>query len=130
MRSRLNRIVNWEQIAEEALYSTHSLAKIVGVSVRQLERYFEEENRGQPHEWLNLLRQTKAMQLLASGRTVKEVANQMGYKQASHFSREFKRYYGIAPADVRASNNPEVANRYGKSQIDMPSIFQVRSSRD
>ena len=114
MRSRLNRIVNWEQIAEESLYSTHALAKIVGVSVRQLERYFEEENRGRPHEWLNQLRQTRAMQLLNSGRTVKEVANQLGYKQASHFSREFKRYHSIAPADVSALGNQ-------KSQIDTKS---------
>lgn len=105
MRSRLNRVNNWDELAGEAQYSTQSLAKIVGATVRQLERYFANEKRGLPHVWLNELRQTRSAQMLNLGHTVKEVAGLLGYKQASHFSREFKRYHGVAPSDFRSHAN-------------------------
>jgi AraC-like DNA-binding protein len=114
MRSRLNGIKNWDELAAEALYSTHALAAIVGVTERQLERYFKDEKRGLPHVWLNELRQARAMYLLNLGHTVKEVSGMVGYKQPSTFSREFKRHHGAAPADFRSSSSH-------KTQIDTKS---------
>ena len=31
---------------------------------------------------------------------MKEVAAHLRYKQASHFSREFKRYHGVSPLNI------------------------------
>lgn len=104
MRSRLNRIKNWEQLAEEVGYSTQKLAKLCGVSARTLERYFIETKGTAPHDWLNGIRQQRALQFIAASLlTVKEIAGKLAYKQASHFSREFKRYHGVSPAEIHSA---------------------------
>ncbi len=100
MRSRLIRIQDWERQAEAADYSLHKLARNCGASVRQLERFFLESRQKSPRLWLNGLRQQRALQLLGEGLTVKEIASQLAYKQASHFSREFKKYHGVAPVEI------------------------------
>jgi len=43
--------------------------------------------------------ESRAVGMLGSGMTVKTVADKVGYKQASHFSREFKRFFGVPPAE-------------------------------
>ncbi len=42
-----------------------------------------------------------ALRLLARGKIVKEAASETGYKQPSHFSRDFKRLYGVPPTKTR-----------------------------
>lgn len=38
-----------------------------------------------------------AYERLQTGKSVKEVAFELGYKQHSHFSRDFKARYGVSP---------------------------------
>jgi AraC-like DNA-binding protein len=102
MASRLIRVTNWEELAEEAGYNAKKLAERCGVSRRQLERYFPRVTGKTPQQWLNYLRQQKALELIASGQSVKEVSFRLGYKQSSHFSREFKRFHGVAPSELPA----------------------------
>jgi len=99
MRSRLNLVQNWEELAEAARFSVQNLADSCQVSVRQLERYFRVMWSCSPHSWVHDLRQHKAAVLLKSGCFVKEVSVHLGYKQACHFSREFKRYHGVPPTE-------------------------------
>jgi AraC-like DNA-binding protein len=102
MSSRLRRVTNWAELAEESSYSAKILADRCGVSLRQLERYIPRVAGKTPQRWLNELRQQKAMELIASGQSVKEVSFRLGYKQSSHFSREFKRFHGVAPSELPA----------------------------
>jgi AraC-like DNA-binding protein len=44
--------------------------------------------------------------LLKKQRPVKIVALDLGFKQLSHFSREFKRRYGLSPTAYVIANNP------------------------
>ena len=103
MPSRLIRVTNWEGLAEEAGYNAKKLAERCGVSLRQLERFIPTATGKTPQQWLNYLRQQKAFELIASGQSVKEVSFLLGYKQTSHFSREFKRYHGVAPSELPAA---------------------------
>ena len=103
MRSRLSRVSNWEGLAEEAGYNVKKLAERCGVSRRQLERFFPSATGKTPQQWLNYLRQQKAFQLIASSQSVKEVSIRLGYKQSSHFSREFKRFHGVPPSELLAA---------------------------
>jgi AraC-like DNA-binding protein len=48
---------------------------------------------------LNEQRLVQAAKLLKRFRSVKTVAFRLGFKQVSHFSREFKLQYGISPTD-------------------------------
>lgn len=74
------------------------LAKHCGVSVRTLERFFLAAFGDTPRHWLKRLRILKAVEFLRRGHTIKETAFQLGYLEPSHLSREFKRYYGVAPS--------------------------------
>ena len=73
-------------------------------SLRQLERFIPQATGKTPQQWLNDLRQQKASGLIASGQSVKEVSNHLGYKQSSHFSREFKRFHGVPPSELLAAD--------------------------
>ncbi len=67
------------------------------VSVRQLQRHFLEQMGRTPKVWLNEQRMIAARKLLQEGSPVKAAASQLGFKQASHFCREFKRCYEMTP---------------------------------
>jgi AraC-like DNA-binding protein len=48
-----------------------------------------------PQQWLDHLRQSKAEKMASSGARTKEIAYQLGYKQPSHFCRQFKQSHGL-----------------------------------
>ena len=97
MASRLDRIQDWSALAKEAEYDPKKLAKICSVSLRQLERFAKETFRLTPQVWLKSLRLVEAENLLRGGFSAKSTAITLGYKQLSHFSREFKKHTGVPP---------------------------------
>ena len=68
------------------------------VSVRQLERDFDEEMGRTPQDWLNEQRAVAARHLLLEGTELKQILKRLGFKQRSQFSRDFKKYHGISPS--------------------------------
>jgi AraC family transcriptional regulator len=80
----------WEQLAGTASYDAKELAKLCDLSVRQLERDFRRALGRSPQNWLNEERIKAAQELLLSGQPVKVVAFELGFKQVSHFCRQFK----------------------------------------
>ena len=95
--SRLDRITDWDIRARKATYQVKALAHQCEVSLRQLERYFVHRFRSRPHVWLNRLRMREARKLLLKGEMIKQIAPELGFKQVAHFSREFKRSFGVSP---------------------------------
>lgn len=56
-----------------------------------------------PINYLIQLRLTNARELLkdeSSAITVKQVAATVGYSDAYHFSKLFKKYYGLSPSQI------------------------------
>jgi len=74
------------------------LAKSCGVSRRQLQRFIRERWGVVPARWLNEVRLNYATALLMKGLTVKEAATALGYEDASHFAKTFKRLHGVPPS--------------------------------
>lgn len=101
MRSKLHRIADWGDRARKAEYSAHKLAKLCGVSLRSLERFFKQTKATSPHQWLQLQRLLQAKSILMELDSIKEAADTLGYKQANHFSREFKKHFGGTPSSFR-----------------------------
>jgi AraC-like DNA-binding protein len=101
--TKLNNIKNWPELARLANWSVMALAKQCGVSVRGLELYFEKTLGVTPKAWLAEKRQEQAIKLLSQGISVKEVAAELGYKHAHHFSRTFKRLSGCYPTQIAFS---------------------------
>jgi|WetSurMetagenome_2_1015567.scaffolds.fasta_scaffold515082_1 AraC family transcriptional regulator, transcriptional activator of the genes for pyochelin and ferripyochelin receptors len=105
--SHLLRIQNWPERAHEAGYSVKALAGNCGVSVRVLEMFFCAAKREPPRCWLKRLRMERAIELLRDGSNVSETADCLGYRDRSHFSREFKKHYGLAPKRFAARTGRE-----------------------
>jgi AraC-like DNA-binding protein len=107
MKSRLCQITNWAELARAAKYRASELAKNSGVSTRELERFFLARTGRHPHEWLNELRQAQGRLLIDRGNGVKETAFELGYKHPAHFTRDFKRFYGMSPTSLWSTPPPQ-----------------------
>jgi transcriptional regulator GlxA family with amidase domain len=88
-----------EKLAKTSNYEAKLLAKLCQVSPRQLQRDFKREFGRSPQDWLNEQRLVAAGQLLQDGASVKNVAFELGFKQASHFCRQFKTLYRQTPTE-------------------------------
>lgn len=95
---------NWEESAREAHYNARGLAKICNISLRQLERDFQRAFGEHPKKWLDKQRLRAAQELLLAGQPVKSVAIELGYKQSSHFCRQFKAENKMTPSQFVVSN--------------------------
>jgi AraC family transcriptional regulator len=103
----------WEQLAGTARYDAKKLARLCHLSVRQLERDFHRGLERSPQDWLNEQRIKAAQQLLLSGQSVKVVALELGFKQPSHFCRQFKSLHNLTPSQFASQAQTEfrVADR-------------------
>jgi len=68
-----------------------------GVGVRTLERTFRSEVGTNFETWRRQVRLMKAVELLVSGCSIKEVAYKVGYRQPSAFGEMFRRTFGTTP---------------------------------
>ncbi len=82
--------ISLDQIAENMYLSPFYISKI-----------FKSETGDTPINHLIHIRLKKARELLAAGGSIQEVAAEVGYDDAYHFSKLFKKYYGVAPSIVK-----------------------------
>src|SRR5215472_5677970 len=94
-----------QQTPASARYDARELARLFEMSPRQLQRKFSRYMKRSPQEWLNAQRIMASRQLLLSGVTVKEVAFELGFKQVSHFCRQFKKYHNVTPSEFVRSKS-------------------------
>jgi AraC-like DNA-binding protein len=74
-----------------------ALCAEAGASVRTIERVFRRELGSSFELWRRQVRLTKAVELLVSGYSIKEVAHKVGYCQSSAFVEMFRRTLGTTP---------------------------------
>jgi AraC-like DNA-binding protein len=77
--------------------SLQAVCARVGVSVRTIERAFRKDVGLSFEAWRRQVRLMKAIELLANGCPVKEVAYEVGYRQSSAFVEMFRRTLGATP---------------------------------
>jgi transcriptional regulator GlxA family with amidase domain len=95
----------WEDLAGTARYDAKELAQLCHLSVRQLERDFRHYLERSPQDWLNEQRIKAAQQLLLSSQpAIKVVALELGFKQSSHFCRQFKNQTRLTPTEFASQN--------------------------
>jgi two-component system response regulator YesN len=80
-----------------------AVARALSSSPRQLQRAYAEFGETTFHEDLLARRMSAAAHLLVEQRSipVHHVASLVGYRQASHFARAFRRRFGHSPAVFR-----------------------------
>ncbi|MHB9050418.1 MAG: helix-turn-helix transcriptional regulator, partial [Thiomonas delicata] len=86
----------------EAL-SLRDLADAVGLSPWHLNRAFRQKVGLPPHAWRNQWRLAQAKQRLRAGLAPAVVAAELGFADQAHFSRHFKRAFGVSPGRYPAS---------------------------
>ena len=74
-----------------------SLARQVNLSVFHLIRLFRRATGIPPCAYLEQVRVLRAQQLLLGGTALSEVAYATGFSDQSHFTRRFKRIFGVTP---------------------------------
>jgi AraC-like DNA-binding protein len=77
------------------------LARTVGLSTFHAARLFTRETGLAPHAWRNQLRIVRALPALREGASVTDVAAASGFTDQSHFTRHFKRAFGVPPGRWR-----------------------------
>jgi AraC-like DNA-binding protein len=87
------------------------VARALSSSPRQLQRAYAQFGEQSFHEDLLARRMTAAADLLIEQPViaVRDVARLVGYRQAPHFARAFRRRYGLAPARFRETARANAA---------------------
>ena len=89
---------------EDSSFGTDALAAEVGLSRRQLGRRLRDALDTSPGAFLRQMRLARAAQLLAQeAGTVAEIAYAVGYRDADHFAKQFRKSYGVVPSAYEAS---------------------------
>ncbi|MFC7055034.1 helix-turn-helix transcriptional regulator [Enterococcus alcedinis] len=82
--------------------SIEQLATLYYVSPTYLSKIFKDLTGVSPINYLIQIRLKNAHQMLEKqDLTVKEVAKAVGYEDAYHFSKSFKKHFGISPSIVK-----------------------------
>jgi AraC-like DNA-binding protein len=81
--------------------SLEELAAIANLSPFYLLRTFRKQVGLPPHGYLNQVRLNRAKRLLAQGKPISDVAQETGFADQSHLTRQFKRMTGVTPGQYQ-----------------------------
>jgi AraC-like DNA-binding protein len=82
--------------------SNAQLAAACGLSVRAFERQFRAIYGTSPHVYLRQLRvRMSCSQLVYTKKSLAEIASVYGFSDQSHFTKEFRRFFGETPSAYR-----------------------------
>ncbi|MGD8497035.1 MAG: helix-turn-helix transcriptional regulator [Gemmatimonadales bacterium] len=97
---RIRQII--ENRLDDGCLSVDELADVVGLSRSQLHRLLVESVGESPGRMIRHARLERAAELLrATERPVSEIAASVGYGDPAHFTRSFKRRFGVTPSRFR-----------------------------
>lgn len=84
------------------LHGLSDIARQVGIEPAYLCRVFHRQWGISPGQFLTRQKlENAARQLTSTSRAVKEVAAAVGFEDPLHFSRNFRRHFGVSPTDFR-----------------------------
>jgi AraC family transcriptional regulator len=99
---RIRRVTDYIRANLAADLAIGELAAQAGLSSFHFARVFRRETGETPHQFVTRLRLEEAARLLrATDHPVLQIAIAVGFENASHFSVQFKRGYGVTPLAYR-----------------------------
>jgi AraC-like DNA-binding protein len=75
-----------------------ALASVAGVSASQVSHAFRRETGLSPAQFVRRERMQRAQNLLREGRRIKDIAYSLGFCDEFHFSKLFKKQFGVSPS--------------------------------
>lgn len=106
----IRKIINYMEQHYTEDIKAKDFARSCGLSETHMRRIFSEYTNMPPSEYLNVVRISKACELLAHRNTsIEEIAHSVGYPILSTFLRNFKKITGLSPSAWRkkALENPQ-----------------------
>lgn len=97
MKSRLDNVTNWDERLASARWQAKALARSCGISEWELRHYVHCKFGCGLHTWIRRKRMQEAIDLLKRKVQIKNIGPELGYMRLSHFSRDFKQFYGASP---------------------------------
>lgn len=102
---RADLIVFMETICYEKL-TLPQMARLSGRSTAAFNRDFRKTFQVPPHQWLKQKRLNYAKELLLkTNKKPSEIYLVVGFEDLAHFSRSFKKQFGINPSQLKGDNN-------------------------
>jgi AraC-like DNA-binding protein len=98
MNHKYTNIQNWPGLARQARYNAVAMARLLGISTRQLRRLTTKHFGRSTRVWLNEQWSLVAVEMLAESDSAKWVACELGMSE-SGFSHRFKRRFGCSPTE-------------------------------
>lgn len=100
---RVKMVIRFIEENGDRQLSLNEIALSINVSPWHLCRLFRMGTGTSVNQYLLNLRMQKAKELLETTcLRVKEIMNQVGIRDESHFARTFKKLYGLSPSQYRA----------------------------
>ena len=77
------------------------MARIMGISERQLQRKLKSLTGHTPSEYVRSFRLSKSLELLLAGNSVHDTSRAVGFSSQAYFASCFKDEYGRTPTEYR-----------------------------
>lgn len=99
----VEQIVNYFEDHYSEKISLDRIAENMYLSTFYISKIFKSETGEAPIRHLINIRLEKAKEILEQkpSMSIKEVAAQVGYEDVYHFSKQFKKHYGVSPSQVK-----------------------------
>jgi AraC-like DNA-binding protein len=123
-------IQNWAVLAQKSGYRRHRLARLVQVSTRTLDRYFRKHLSLSVRQWLTESQLVDAYHQVMTGKPLKEISFDVGFKQPSHFTKRFKARFGIPPSLLLGSRAFVSARSLSRSCASSPAGDPEKNHND
>lgn len=103
----VEKIIEYFETHYQEKISLDQIANNMYLSPFYISKIFKSETGETPIRHLIDIRLEKARELLLTGEyeSIKEVAAKVGYEDAYHFSKLFKKRYGLSPSRIKNSND-------------------------
>lgn len=103
---RMHQVVGYINKHYAEAIEIADLARVASLSISQFERRFRTIFQQTPSRFLIRYRLTRASQILMrSENTVSYIAQEVGFYDHSHFTREFQKLFGMPPGRYRKAHN-------------------------
>jgi transcriptional regulator GlxA family with amidase domain len=98
---RIQAVIRWVAARPDQPAALADAARVAGLSESRLSHLFVEQTGLSFKTYLLWIRLTHAVGLMTEGLSLTAVAHEAGFSDSAHFSRTFRRMFGIAPASLK-----------------------------
>lgn len=110
-RQQIHAAMDFIRNHAQTRLSVEQIARHVGMSPSHFAHRFRAITRVTPMGYVKTIRMQRArVALLRNGGRASEVAGEVGYASTSHFTRDFKSYFGVPPMDFVRKHGVDPGN--------------------